>query len=338
MKNIRVLFIWDVRKELKEYLREGLHDLKGVDLHFPDDPTEEFLLENASDADIVVGWRPAREFLHAATRMRLFINPGAGVQHHLKSFRELNKTRKVTLVNGHGNSYFTAQHTVALLLSLTNKVIPHHSWMKEGNWRTGDKDASSIPLRYRKIGLLGYGAVNSKVHQFLSGFNVSFSILKRSWTSEEKLPTEVEKYVPDQLNDFLDAVDTLIVAIPQTSETIGLLQFEHLERLGENGLLINMARGIVIDEESLYRALNEGVIAGAAIDVWYEYRPKPNDEGQKFPYSYPFHELDNVVFSPHRGASPFSDLERWHEVVENIRRFAQGRTDFLNMVDLERGY
>ncbi|MHA2312261.1 MAG: NAD(P)-dependent oxidoreductase [Candidatus Thorarchaeota archaeon] len=338
MKNIRVLFIWKVREELREYLREGLNDVRGVDLLFPENPTEEFLLETASNIDIVVGWRPIREFLDMATNMRLFINPGAGVQHHLKPFREINQTRRVTLVNGHGNTYFTAQHAVALLLSLTNKIIPHHNWMMEGMWRTGDEHVPSTPFRHRKIGLLGYGAVNSKVHRFLSGFNVEFSILRRSWTSDEKLPTDADKYTPNQLNEFMDAIDTLIVAIPQTDETEGFIRFEHLKKLGSKGLLVNMARGVVIDEEGMFRALKEKVIAAAAIDVWYDYKPEPDGAGRKYPFNYPFNELDNIVLSPHRGASPLDNLERWQEVVENIRRFASGRTDFLNIVDLERGY
>jgi phosphoglycerate dehydrogenase-like enzyme len=333
-----VLFIWNVREELREFLRNGLEEYPDIKLVFLDDPTEEKLLEEAHEADIVVGWRPTREFLDAATKMRLFINPGAGVQHHLVPFREITKTRNITLVNGHGNSYFTAQHAVALILSLTNKIIPHHNWMAEGTWRTGDEQAPSIPFRYRKIGLLGYGAVNSKVHRFLSSFTNDFSILKRSWTGSEELPTEADKYTPDRLNEFLDAVDTLFVAIPQTEETEGLIQYEHLKRLGNEGLLVNMARGVVIDEEGMFRALKEKTIAGAAIDVWYNYKPESDDADKKYPYHYPFHELDNVVLSPHRGPSPFANLERWHEVVENISRFADGRTDFLNIVDLERGY
>jgi phosphoglycerate dehydrogenase-like enzyme len=94
----------------------------------------------------------------------------------------------------------------------------------------------------------------------------------------------------------------------------------------------------VIDEEAFYKALSEKQIAGAAIDVWYEYRPEEDPEGRKFPSSFPFHKLDNVVLSPHRGASPMDDLRRWDEVIENITRFAEGREDFINIVDLERGY
>ncbi|NHJ14699.1 MAG: hypothetical protein EAX95_13550 [Candidatus Thorarchaeota archaeon] len=289
-------------------------------------------------ADIVVGWRPTREFLDAAKEMRLFINPGAGVQHHLEAFRELAKDRDIILVNGHGNSYFTAQHAVALLLALSNKLIPHHNWMVEGHWRRGDDNASSIPMRNRHIGFLGYGAVNSKVHRFLSGFDVEFSILRRERIQNDELPTDAVMYTPADLSEFLTKVDTLIVAVPLTSETKGLLRREELKLLGTDGLLVTLARGEVIDEEGLFKALKEKDIAGAAIDVWYNYRPEPDENGRKYPYAYPFHELDNVVLSPHRGASPMNDLRRWDEVIENIKRFVAGRDDFLNIVDLEKGY
>jgi phosphoglycerate dehydrogenase-like enzyme len=111
-----------------------------------------------------------------------------------------------------------------------------------------------------------------------------------------------------------------------------------LERLGSTGLLVNVARGKVVNEYDLYKALENNVIAGAAIDVWYNYHPNPDNEGRSYPFSYPFHKLNNVILSPHRAASPFDDLERWDEVIENIERFAEGSRQFMNIVDLEKEY
>ncbi|MFX1264940.1 MAG: NAD(P)-dependent oxidoreductase [Promethearchaeota archaeon] len=338
MRNTNVLFIWEVPNELRKFLEKGVEGIENIKLVFSEEVEESTLLGIAPHADILVGWRPSRKLLDAAERMQLFINPGAGVQHHIETFREINETRQVTLVNGHGNSYFTAQHAVALLLSLTNKIIPHHGWMREGRWRRGDDHAKSMPLRNRRIGLLGYGAVNSKVHGFLSGFDVEFSILKRSWTGDETIPTPATRYTPSELQEFLHEIDILIAVVPLTNETKGMLGLEELKKLGHEGLLVTLARGDVIDEEDLYTALKDGLIAGAAIDVWYDYKPEPDEEGRLYPFHYPFNELDNVILSPHRAASPFSDLERWNEVIENIKRFADEQTDFMNVVDLERGY
>ena len=319
-------------------MRDGLAKVKNLNLIFLDDTSEESLLKHAPDAQIVIGWRPTREFLDTALNMQLFINPGVGVQHHIDTFREITQNRNITLINGHGNTYFTAQHAVALLLAATNKVIPHHNWMVEGQWRRGDSHAKSQPLRERKIGLLGYGAVNQKVHKFLSGFDLEFLILKRTWNGDENFPTPVKQFLPKDLNNFLKETDMLMIAVPQTEKTIGMIGEKELKLLGPESFLVNIARGIVVDEEALYNALHQKIIAGAGIDVWYEYRPEPDVDLRKYPSKFPFHELDNVVLSPHRGASPMDDLKRWDEVIENITRFAEGREDFINVVELDRAY
>ncbi len=338
MNSVKVLFIWDVRKELREYLQKGLQDIDNLELVFLDEAAEEEYLSSAEYVDAIVGWRPTDELLEKAVKLRLFINPGAGVQHLVHRFKKLNETRKITLVNGHGNSYFTAQHAVALLLAIMNKVVPHHNWMTEGKWRMGDNEGRSTPLRSRRVGLLGYGAVNSKVHSFLSGFDVEFHILKRTWESDTELPTEVVRYTPKEMHQFLEEIDTLIIAVPQTPDTEGLIGLEELRLLGPDGFLVNMARGSVIDEEALYNILKNKTIAGASIDVWYEYGPDEDEWGRKYPFHYPFHELQNVVLSPHRGASPMEDLRRWDEVIENLSRLAKSETEFMNTVELDRGY
>lgn len=337
--DITVCFISSILDKAKDYIMEKLKHFDNVELIFPLDRSEENLVKLVPNADILVGWRPSKKLLRSASKLKLFLNPGAGIQHLLEPFRELNKKRIVLLANGHGNSYFVAQHIVALLLTLMNKIIPHHEWMREGKWRTGDKEAASIPLRFKNIGLLGYGAINQKVHKFLSGFNVEFSVLRRHWDKQKNLmPTHVKKYNFDQLNQFLKDIDILIIAIPLTSLTKKLIKRGELELLGSNGFVVNVSRGDIIDEESLYLSLKERTIKGAAIDVWYSYQPESDNENKKYPFNFPFHTLENIILSPHRGYSPFNDLLRWDEIIENVIRMAQNRQDFLNLVDLKEGY
>lgn len=330
----RALFLWDVAEDLRRHLEARLAGV--VELIFAGNADEDELMRLAPSVAMMVGWRPPLEFLRAASKLGLFVNPGAGVHHLLPVFRELAAERSILLTNSHGNAGHTAQHAVALLLALCNRVVSHHEWMKEGRWRTGDEDASSIPLQGRTVGLLGYGAINHGVRDRLSGFGVSFVGLRRS--AGVRGDDSVEWFERDRLSEFLDRADVLMVAVPLTDETRGLIGAEELRRLGPRGIVVNVARGDVIDEEALYRALRDRTIEGAAIDVWYDYRPEPDPEGRRYPYRHPFHELDNVILSPHRGASPMDDLDRWDDVIENLRRYAEGRRDLLNVVDLVRGY
>ena len=130
----------------------------------------------------------------------------------------------------------------------------------------------------------------------------------------------------------------MIIAVPHTSQTNQLIGEKELNLLGKNALIINLSRGNVIEEEALFIALKNKNIAGAAIDVWYEYKPEADENGKKYPYHFPFHELDNIVLSPHRAASPFNDFTRWNEVFENIKRFVNGTKNYINVVDFEREY
>ena len=339
MKPINVLFLWEVPNPLQKYLQKNLSKIKGLNLIFPEKAEESEFLKWAPDVQIIVGWRPSQDLLEQAQQLQLFLFPGVGVQNLIDWFRDHGQQRGIVLVNSHGNSYLVAQHTVALLLALLNKIVPHHNWMKAGEWRKGDADAKTALLRNRTVGFLGYGAINQQVHRFLAGFDVKFTALRRSWRGKrEPLPTPMKKYNPSQMNDFLDVTDTLLVAVPLTPKTEGILGHNELRRLGPEGVLVNIGRGAVINQKGLYQALKKNAIAGAAIDVWYTYQPEPDELGRKYPFEQPFQELDNIILSPHRAYSPADDLERWDEIIENIRRYAQGRKDFLSIVNLKRGY
>jgi phosphoglycerate dehydrogenase-like enzyme len=338
-KLINVLFIFQPGVSLKNYLVESLKEYSIIKIHFVEEHSNKKLLKLATDADIIIGWRPTYELLRAAQKLSLFINPGTGVQHLIEKFRRLTKERNVRLINGHGNSYFTAQHAVALLLALMNKVVPHHIWLSEGKWRTGDSDAISIPLKNRKVGLCGYGAINRKIHRFLSGFDVEFSVFRKDWKDKEHTPpTLFKKFDSSELHRFLKEIDILIIALPSTSLTRSLIGKKELEILGKDSLLVNVGRGDVLVEKDFYYALKNKIILGAAIDVWFNYRPETDEKGRRYPFGFPFQDIDNVVLSPHRAASPMNDLNRWDEVIENIKRFAEGKDRYINIVDLEKEY
>lgn len=332
---MKVLFIFPVPERVREHLSAALSDCTNLELLFAEEGDETFVPQHASTAEIMVGWRPDPEILQQAERLQLFHNPGAGMETLVDKLKE-HLHHPVTVCNSHGNSVASAQHAVGMTLSITNYLMNYHQAMVEGQWRPLDTLGRTHILHGKKIGLLGYGHINQKVHQYMSGFEVEFAALKRSWETLPDLP--LETYTPNQLHAFLAAVDVCIVALPFTPQTEGLIDAKALEALGENGFIVNVGRGKIIDEKALYDALKSKTIAGAAIDVWYEYQPEADDQGRKFPFHYAFQELDNVVLSPHRAASPYDDLSRWWDVIENLKRANDGRTDFLNVVDIDAGY
>ncbi|NNC94498.1 MAG: hypothetical protein HKN92_02980 [Chitinophagales bacterium] len=305
-----------------------------MDLIFPDPANEEAYLKYAGEVDAIVGWRPTEELISKAQKMKLFVNPGAGVRHLRDKF---SKRQDVAVANSHGNAYSTAQHIVAMLLSATNKLIQHHQWMKAGKWRTGDKEGKSFQIKTLKIGLLGYGHINRQVHEFLKPFQAEVYFCKRSEDGITK--EESHSFYPlERIHDFISLVDVLIVTVPHTSGSESMIGAKELELLGENGILINTGRGAVIEEEALYHALQKKQIAFAAVDVWYKYDCDENEEGKKYPYKYPFHELENILFSPHRAASPLEDLNRWSDVIFNLKQLCLNEPAYINVVDLRIGY
>ena len=334
---MNILFLRNTEEILQEYLREKLK-AEAINLIFP--TVEESKTKThplLHKADVLVGWMVNEAMLEEAKNLKLILNPGVGVEQYAP-IRDLLLARNILLANSHGNAYFTAQHTVALLLSACNLVVRHHRFMEAGNWRTGDKEGKSLPLRYRKVGLLGYGAVNKMVHKMLLGFEPEISILKRNWTKKEKENLiDTDCYNSAQLSDFLKQIDTLIIAIPGTPQTENLITEKELTLLGKEGILVNVGRGKIVNEEDLFNALKTKTIKRAAIDVWYEYKPTEDETGKKHPYHSPFHELDNTVLSPHRAASPFNDLARWQPTIENLKRFIRGKK-LKDVVDLEEGY
>ena len=338
MDPINVLFLRDPHEALKEYLETNLDN---INLIF----TEDNLEISYDKIDCIVGWRPDLATLKKASNLKLFINPGTGVQHLMGELTEFLQFRGIALVNGHGNSYFTAQHAVAMLHSIASKLIPHHNWFVEGKWRRGDSFEKSVPLRHRHVGILGYGAINKHVHKFLSGYELKFSLLKRSWEEQEKssgaiMGNVINTYTTDNLLEFLKNIDILIIALPLTDNTKFIIGSEEMAILDNSTIIINVGRGDLIREEILYQALKDKSIAAAGIDVWYEYQPEEID-GRKYPYdelSHPFHELDNLLLSPHRAASPFDNIERWGEVIVNLTKLSNNESDFVNQVNINLGY
>lgn len=328
-----ILFAIDPSQKILDYLRNELGDR--IRTIVPDDFEESTLRRHAAEADMVIGPRHLAAVLDAGPNIRLVQIPWAGVEDFVPTVRA---HPGVHLANSHGNAYATAQYAVTLLLALVNRIVPAHRLVAQGRWQDRRELFGNHPLMDKTVGIVGAGHIGTWAARLLKPFGPDLWGLKR--TAPEETPEPFDRMVGvDGLRDLLDASDAVILSAPHTPDTENLIGRDELERLGPEGYLVNIARGEVVEQRPLYEALRDGRIMGAALDVWYNYRPEPDAQGRAYPFDEPFHELDNVVLSPHRAGGMASfDPERWQPIVENIRRVIDEREEFVNEVDLEAGY
>ncbi len=326
---IKVMILNQAPDDHRVYIRKILNDYPQVEIFYPE--TKEEQMKFASDMQVIVGREVDLEVLEAAEKLQMYVFSGTGVDGLLETYSKFSRKHEVVLCNTHRSSYNCSQHAVALLLGLMNQLFIHDQRMRDQE--KSQRNPESILIRDKTIGLLGYGPINQFVRDFLKGFDVNFAVLKRSWKNEDVL-NDVKRYTSDNLIKFLQDIDVLIIALPLTEETNGMIGVKELEALGENSFLVNISRGAIIVQEALYNALKEGKIAGAGLDVWYDV-----EEENRYGYSsnYPFHELDNVILSPHR-ANSGGLISKWKPVFVNIKKLADGDSNLTYVIDIDRGY
>jgi phosphoglycerate dehydrogenase-like enzyme len=162
----------------------------------------------------------------------------------------------------------------------------------------------------------------------------------RNSVESREFEDNIDVYSSSVLLDLLPVTDFLVIALPLTTATEGLIGQDELALLPPEAILVNIGRGAIIDQTTLYDSLKQRRIAGAGIDVWYNY-PKDDDaRAHTQPADHPFHELDNVVMSPHRaGGLNTDDTERLRmsHLAVLLNAAARGE-EMPNRVDREKGY
>jgi phosphoglycerate dehydrogenase-like enzyme len=196
-------------------------------------------------------------------------------------------------------------------------------------------------LRGATLGVVGYGSVGRQVARLASAFGMQVLAVKRNAMDptdsgytlpgtgdpEGNIPERI--YPPQALRSFLSECDYVVLTVPLTDETYHMIDADTLETMRQDAILINVARGAVVDEAALIEALQEGLIGGAALDV-FEEEPLPPDS--------PLWTLPNVLISPHvAGLTPRYDEYATDLFAENLSRYLTGQP-LLNLVDKERGY
>ncbi|MCK5584997.1 hydroxyacid dehydrogenase, partial [Candidatus Bipolaricaulota bacterium] len=186
--------------------------------------------------------------------------------------------------------------------------------------------------------ILGFGAIGSRLATMCLALGMNVHAVRRQ--SDRLHPESVQLHGLDDLDDLLPTADALFVALPLTPETKELIGPKEIGLLPSSCVLVNIARGSIVNEEALYTALKEERIAAAGIDVWYSYPRTPESRADTPPSQFPFHELENVVMSPHRGgAFQLEELERRRmaDLAHTLNAIARGE-DVPHRVDIRAGY
>jgi phosphoglycerate dehydrogenase-like enzyme len=226
---------------------------------------------------------------------------------------------------------------MALLLTAAKNLIPIERNFRNHDWRDRYAPNPSVLLEGKRALILGYGQIGQKIAQMCLGFGMEVTAIRYSIQSSER-DGVVQVHPPPELHKALGSCDILFISLPETSETRGWIGKEEIGRLSDDAILINIARGSIVDERALYEALSLGKLAAAGLDVWYQYPEDQEDRENCPPSAFPFHELDNVVMSPHRaGGWEGSGLGRMDHLIQLLNQAVLGEP-LDNRVDLDRGY
>lgn len=282
--------------------------------------------------DVLVDARPSALLDGAALAHVIF--PFAGLPPSLGA--ALRERPHLKLHNAHYNAPFVAQHALALLLAAAHRLVPHDAALRRGDWGDRRHPETSVHLAGREALLLGYGAIGRHLTPMLQGLGMQVTALRRRPDVGSPQPG-VRVAGPADLADALTRAFVVLLSLPATPETEGLLDAAALARLPRGALVVNVGRGSVIDQDALYDALVEGRVGAAGLDVWWTYPEDRDRERATLPATRPFGLLPNVVLSPHRAdATDRSERARVEDVCATLRAIAAGAS--RHEVDPLAGY
>jgi len=275
-----------------------------------------------AEADVLVawGWMDIKALYLAAPKLKWVHALSAGVE--TMTFPEIQGSATV-LTNSRGiHGIPIAEHIFAMALTFTRGLHLLLRQQLNKKWRRVPTDE----IHEKTIGIIGLGSIGREIAKKAKGLGMHVVATKREITTElfvDKL------YPPAELNTMLALCDFVVVALPLIAETQEYIRLEHFQVMKRSAYFFNISRGAVVREPDLIIALEQGLIAGAGLDV-FETEPLPENN--------PLWERENVIITPHLAAlSPYY-LDRAIKLfTDNLARYMNGR-DMFNIIDKQKGY
>ena len=289
---------------------------EGYTIKTLDTPTYEQLVKEAEDADyfLVSGRLPIdKGVLDAAKKLKMIQRTGVGTE--MLDKEEIKQRGIPVYVNAGVNARSVAEHTLALMLSCLKRIPAIDKQVRQGIWKKQETGTSCHELYGKTVGLIGMGAIGRQVAEYLHVFGA-----KIIYTDLYRLPLEQEErleatYIPS-FEEILPQVNILSFHCPLTSENKEILNEKTLSMIKHGVIIINTARGKLIDEAALYHALKGGKVRAAGLDVHYEEPISINN--------HPLSTLDNVILTPHIGGLSFETFHiMMSEAINNIVAYDQ---------------
>jgi phosphoglycerate dehydrogenase-like enzyme len=320
-----------VHKGLAQRIKKRLPE--DIEIIYPEKGTDEELLELVKDVEVIVSSRLSPVIAENAPKLKLLQKTGAGVDD--MPFDALQEHTYMTNTSG-SNPLPLAEGAVALVLSLAKRIVPRHNEFHEGR---GTKHG--VMFHGKTAGILGMGSIGVEVAKMLKGLGMKVIATRRSKDDELRKKLGLEWLGDkDDLDKLMSDSDFLIVTIPLTPDTRGLVGEHEIRLMKPDSYLISVSRAAIVQSKPLYDALVDGHLAGAAIDVWWQphfWDPLWNVE-ENPASKYPFWELDNVICTAHNITfTNYRSDASFEIIVENIIRTRDGKP-LINLVDKQLRY
>lgn len=267
------------------------------------------------------------EFLSAAQQLVWLQAMSAGVDRYLAE-PALRDDPRLVLTNLRGvHGPAISDHVFAMLLTLSRDLRTHWTQQSRAVWGRGESSARPFALEGRTLLVVGLGGIGSEVARRAHGFGMRVIATRRSDAPAPEFVERVGK--PDELLGLLGEADVVVIAVPLTPETEGLFGPKAFAAMAPGAILVNVARGRIVDHAALFAALDSGRLAGACLDVT---DPEP------LPADHPLWKHAGVLITPHVSNDAELTDRRARELFgENLRRFGAGEP-LLNVVDRAAGY
>lgn len=286
-----------------------------------------------AQTQILVGGRPTRRQL-AGRDLQALVIPWTGLPVTTREL--LGGFPDLRVHNLHHNAAIVAELAIALLLAAAKLVVPFDQALRRDDWTRRYEPSPSLFLSGKACLVLGYGAIGQRVAQVCRALGMTVLAMRSRPEPSDGIAREI--HGATALPDLLPRIHALMVCLPHTAKTDGLIGAAELALLPKEAILVNIGRGPIVDEAALYAALRDSSIKGAGLDVWYNYPSDPESRLHTSPSAYPFGELENVVLSPHRGGHVAETETLRMESLAGLLNLAAAGKPMPNRVELDRGY